>query len=78
MNRTHIKMSLRRRDDESIDCTVFAGNEGQTLQNCGTLVLRIGEWQLLGVALGLGYDSYSSIKQHLYYSVEGEEEALNG
>lgn len=76
MIRTHFKIKLERKG-KHIHATLFSGNEGQTLANNGTLAFEVGEWQLFGTLLALGYDSNSSIKRHCYYSVEGENEALN-
>ena len=75
MKRTHLKLKLKRTGDH-IHCSVFMGPEGETLANCGELTFRIGEWQLFGALLSLGYDSPSSIRTHCLFTVEGEEKAL--
>lgn len=75
MKRTHFKIKVKR-DGEHIRATVFSGNEGETLANCGELCFKVGEWQLFGCLLALGMDSKTSVNQHCIYTVEGEEEAL--
>ena len=75
MKRHHFKLDLKKAG-EHIRCTVFSGNEGETLANCGVLTFRVGEWQLFGTLMSLGYSSPSSIRQHLHFSIIGEKEAL--
>ena len=41
---------------DKISTTFFFGEEGQTLQNAGTLILTIGEWQIFGATLLCGQD----------------------
>jgi len=52
MTRLYKLRSTRR--GEHVHTTVFAGWEGQTLRNLGTLVSDIGEWQEFGALLLLG------------------------
>jgi len=50
-------MILRLRDKlegERIRSTFYVGEPQGTLQNCGELLLYVGEWQLIGAALLLG------------------------
>lgn len=34
--------------------TVFAGEKGYTLANCGALTMDVGEWQIFGALLLIG------------------------
>lgn len=48
-----IKFRHKRLGDHvHVDC--FVGEDGEKLALAGRLVLRFGEWQLVGAALGLG------------------------
>ena len=76
---TAIKFRLKRMEGvggdlrELLDVTVFCGIEGQTLQNAGVLKLKVGEYQLMAVALVAFADAHAD---HLKFIVEGEKEAL--
>jgi hypothetical protein len=74
--RNHLKVIVTR-EGEHIKCTVFSGNENQTLANCGKLVFRVGEYQLFMALLTMGYSTPGTIKDHLLFTVDGEEEALD-
>lgn len=68
-----LKLRLKRTANNQIHVTFFIGEAGQTLQNAGSILVHIGEWQLFGAAVLHG----SKIMQkHLSLLVEGEEEAL--
>ena len=54
-----LRFRSRRECEAVIILTVFAGETEETVQNCGELRLQIGEWQLMGAALLLGYDNPS-------------------
>lgn len=73
MGRTHIKWRLRKAGEDRVNLTVFAGTEGQTLQNAGTLRLYAGEYQWLGAAVLRGSQG---IDDYLLFEVEGEKQAL--
>ncbi len=49
-----VKLVSRQTAGGRIEETVFVGEEGQTMQNAGTLLLDVGEWQAFGAALSLG------------------------
>ena len=68
-----LKWRLKRTSQDNIRVTVFYGVEGQTMQNAGTLNLRIGEYQITAAALGMGTEK---TKGHLRFETEGEKEAL--
>jgi hypothetical protein len=68
-----LKWRLVRASPDIIKVTVFYGEEGQTMQNAGTLNLRIGEYQITAAALGIGAER---TKGRLKFETEGEEEAL--
>ena len=68
-----LKWRLVRASPDVIKVTVFYGEEGQTMQNAGTLNLRIGEYQITAAALGMGAERTNG---HLKFETEGEEEAL--
>lgn len=71
MKRNQFKVRSRI-NGEHTKVTVFSGNEGETLANCGELTFRTGEYQLFGALLSLGYNSPSSIKQHCYLTFDEE------
>lgn len=50
----HVKLRGNVMGDGRIRETVFVGPSPHVLQNAGTLVLNVGEWQLFGAALMLG------------------------
>jgi len=54
-----LRFRSRRECEAVIILTVFAGETEEVIQNCGELRLQIGEWQLLGATLLLGYDNLS-------------------
>lgn len=56
---------------------MFSGLENQTLSNCGSLLMHVGEWQLFGTMMHAGLRSLPALSQHLVFTVEGEYEALN-
>jgi len=55
METTILKLRHERRGDH-IHTTFFCGPRGQTLRNLGTLIMDIGEYQIIGAALLLGVD----------------------
>ena len=75
MSRHHFKFYLDVIGGH-IHMTVFSGTEHQTLANCGTLIFTVGEWQLFGALIGLGYDAPSSIKQHVLVTWQNEEKIM--
>ena len=70
---TIFKMRLNRVSEDTIEVVCFFGEEGQTLQNAGTLRLRVGEYQVFGAALLIGQEK---MVNHFRSIVEGEAEAL--
>ena len=75
MKKNHFKLRIKNTGGH-IRVTVFSGNEGETLANCGELTFRIGEYQLFGALLSLGYEHPGTIKQHCHLTFDGEAEAL--
>lgn len=73
---TKLKVRVRRTPDGNIRATFFLGADGQTLQNAGSLIMRIGEYQIIFAALGTGLKQ-PGWAQHLTLELEGEDEALN-
>lgn len=59
MKRLEIKLRARTKGQYT-RVTVFTGNEGETLANCGELTLRPGDYQLFGALLGLGTKNSSA------------------
>jgi hypothetical protein len=49
-----LKVEAVEREGTCVRATVFMGETEATLMNCGVLTLRLGAYQLLGAALGLG------------------------
>jgi hypothetical protein len=49
-----IKLKSEASINDTIRETVFVGVEGQTLQNAGSLLLRMGEWQMFGALMLIG------------------------
>jgi hypothetical protein len=54
---------------EHVHMRVFVGNTRHSLGKAGELVMRVGEWQLFGAALGLGSRQTMG---HLEVELEGE------
>ena len=75
MTRAHLKLCLTRVEEDTISVMVFLGNEGQTLQNAGTIRMRVGEYQIFTAALGLGL-KMPAVAEHALMTIEGEKEAL--
>jgi len=70
MPKTHIKLRTWREEfGNGIKLTVFAGLEGQILQNAGSLHLTIGEWQLLGATIHHGHETMGA-KNHLTLDID--------
>jgi len=68
-----LKWRLLKLSPNRIKVTVFYGEEGETMQNAGELILRVGEYQITAAALSLGAEK---TKGHLKFLVEGEGAAL--
>ena len=68
--RTVFKLSSKVRG-KHVHTTLFAGKEGQTLANTGTLVMNIGEFQLFGAMLSLGADTNHRTKETV--KIEGND-----
>jgi hypothetical protein len=49
-----IKVRSEKLPGERIRDTIFIGEKGQTLQNAGSIILRVGEWQMFGALLLMG------------------------
>jgi hypothetical protein len=77
MKRLHFKLCSKRHG-EHIHTTIFSGEEGHTLANTGTLVQRMGEWQLFGAFLKLGAEYNLSTQTHALVTFEGDEEVAGG
>lgn len=56
--------------------TFFIGEEGFTLQNAGSLLLEIGEWQLLGAALLCSQEIVNKNYPRLKVICEGDKSVL--
>lgn len=56
---------------QHIHTTVFCGEQGQTFQNCGTLIMDRGQWMNFGVALILG-----ARRMHGRLSIETPDDAI--
>ena len=67
-----MKLKLAK-EGSSIRATIFFGEEGFTFQNSGSLVMRMGEYQLLGACLLAGE---KQMTQHFKTIVENEEEVF--
>ena len=70
---TVIKFRLQRESEDTIEARVFLGQEGHTMQLAGVIRFRVGEWQIVGAALGMGAEQ---TRGRLTMLVEGETEAL--
>ena len=53
---TVLKLRDEKRGDH-VHTTFFCGPDNQTLRNLGTLVMDVGEYQLIGAALLLGAEA---------------------
>lgn len=54
---TTLKMRVDSADDNHIHVTLFAGEEGYTLENIGHLCMSVGQYQIIFAALGIGADA---------------------
>ncbi len=75
------KIRLERKDSNRIRATFFFGVDAEHLQNAGELVLTVGEWQNLAIAIGLGLEKMIQVQDEKRYVpiqivVEGEMGAL--
>ena len=55
-----------------IRTTVFSGEKGYTLANCGTLTMDVGEWQVFGALLLIGSERTGNCD----VICEGDEEVV--
>ena len=65
------KLKINRMPSNEINVNVFFGEQNQTLQNVGHLILEVGEYQLFATALSIG-SKYNDLR----VEIEGEKEAL--
>ena len=76
------KIRLERIDSKRVRAVFFFGVDEEHLQNSGNLVLTVGEWQNMAIALGLGLESMIQVgkdgDRHVPMSIviEGEMTAL--
>jgi hypothetical protein len=65
----HLKIWIARIPGDTLKATVFLGEQEHTLQNAGTLYLRVDEWQVLSTALAKGA---AETNGQLVFTVEGD------
>lgn len=67
-----MKWRVKRRGEMNV-VEVFLGEQYQILQKAGIFRLRLGEYQLIGAAIGIGV---KQMQDHLTFNIENEEEIL--
>lgn len=63
-----LKLRAEKRGKHIHETFFVAKEENRTFQNIGTLIMEMGEWQMVGVALLLGADK---MNKHLKIIEEG-------